>query len=143
MFFYLQVDLMGWMPLLHPVQYFPPDGGTVVRPLHGPFKAGHGGSVILIDAKPPDGIPYPQLGASSILFGVPLKRQDGVVVAQQALVPNEQLREPSRRGAADCPAVVLLQEEGPAGAEVSSKETAAGGRQLCFCHAQLDNTRQR
>lgn len=66
---------------------------------------------------------------------MPLKRQDRVVVTQEGLVADEQLGEPPR-GRADCPAVVLLQEEAPVAA-VASKEPAAGRGQLRFSDAQL------
>jgi hypothetical protein len=70
------------MLLPHPSKYPLPDLGAVVRPLHGSFDLHEGGLVVLANTKPPSSVPDPQRGTLGILFGVPLERQDCVVVAQ-------------------------------------------------------------
>lgn len=95
--------------------------------LHGPFVVRQGGLIVRIDAKPPRGVPYPQLGAPRILFGMALKRQDCAVVAEEGLVPREQLGE-AFGGRADCAAVVLLQEDGAVAAWLGEEAAASRGQ---------------
>lgn len=115
-----------WQVLPCPLQHPAPNLGAVVRPLHGFFVVGQRGLVVVVNPKPPRGVPYPQLGAPRILFGMPLERQDGAVVAEEGLVVGEECCEAFWRGA-DCAAVVLLQGEAAAAACWSGEETAAGG----------------
>lgn len=118
-----------------PFQHSPPDLGAVMLPLHGPLIIGQRVVVIRVDAKPPRGVSYPQLGAAGILFGVSLEGQDRAVVAQEGLVPDQQLRE-TMRDRPDRAPVVLLQSKSPAAA-LPPKEELAGRGQLRFCDAQL------
>lgn len=79
-------------------------------PLHGTLIVGQGSPVVLVHTKPPRGVPEPQLGTPSILFRMPLKSQDRVVLAQKGLTADQQLNKPPG-GVADLPTMVLLQEK--------------------------------